>query len=139
MGEVERARRVAWIARGGEAKLMDKRRGNTLKREIDTLFRLGSVAGMSDRQLLEWFASPAGADPGDRPGAEADREIAFESIKAGDPQPGHNVEVADDRDRCAGAAGLLAHDFGFAWPSPAPFDAPPELPAPSAPPRPGPR
>jgi RNA polymerase sigma factor (sigma-70 family) len=49
---------------------MRDRRAATALRDIDALFRLGVVSGMSDGQLLERFAAHSGADS----------ELAFEAI-----------------------------------------------------------
>ena len=49
---------------------MGDRRAETALRDIDALFRLGVVSGMSDGQLLERFAAHSGADS----------ELAFEAI-----------------------------------------------------------
>ena len=49
---------------------MGDRRAETALRDIDALFRLGVVSGMSDGQLLERFAAQSGADS----------EVAFEAI-----------------------------------------------------------
>ena len=46
-------------------------RTETILRDIDALFRLGVVSGMSDGQLLERFAARSGCDSG---------ELAFEAI-----------------------------------------------------------
>ena len=49
---------------------MGDRRAETALRDIDALFRLGVVSGMSDGQLLERFAAQSGPDS----------ELAFEAI-----------------------------------------------------------
>jgi RNA polymerase sigma factor (sigma-70 family) len=49
---------------------MGDRRAETALRDIDALFRLGVVSGMSDGQLLDRFAAHSGADS----------ELAFEAI-----------------------------------------------------------
>ena len=49
---------------------MEKRPGETVSHDVDTLFRLGVVGAMTDEQLLERFAADA----------EAERELAFEAI-----------------------------------------------------------
>jgi RNA polymerase sigma factor (sigma-70 family) len=49
---------------------MGDRRAETALRDIDALFRLGVVSGMSDGQLLDRFAAHSGADS----------ELAFETI-----------------------------------------------------------
>ena len=53
-----------------EAGFMGDQRVESALRDIDALFRLGVVSGMSDGQLLERFTAQSGADS----------ELAFEAI-----------------------------------------------------------
>ena len=52
---------------------MEKRPGETVSHDVDTLFRLGVVAAMTDEQLLERFAADA----------EADRELLLKQLCGG--------------------------------------------------------
>ena len=49
---------------------MDNRPGESVSHDLDALFRLGVVAGLSDEQLLERFAAQT----------ESDSQIAFDAI-----------------------------------------------------------
>ena len=49
---------------------MGDRRSETARHEIDALFRLGVVSGMSDEQLLERFGTQS----------DSDGQVAFEAI-----------------------------------------------------------
>ncbi len=56
--------------RRNEAGFMGDRRSETARHEIDALFRLGVVSGMSDGQLLERFGTQS----------DSDGQVAFEAI-----------------------------------------------------------
>ena len=71
MGRLRRGFKVCPVLRASyEVVFMGDRRVETALRDIDALFRIGVVSGMSDGQLLERFRAQSGSDS----------ELAFEAI-----------------------------------------------------------